>query len=90
MILLLRWRHIVALSDYQANESFLETAVQFDMSEDVKQLGYKFYGRPAGYGVATFYVLVPANATGLGPKEDGFQSKKEASLHRQTEKTLFF
>lgn len=54
--------------DYQVNESFLETALEY---ENVRKLssnhGYKFYGRPAAYGIATLYVIVPANLSGLGP-----------------------
>ena len=54
--------------DYQVNESFLETAVEY---ENVRRLarnnGYRFTGRPAAYGMATFYVMIPANTSGLGP-----------------------
>src|SRR6056300_1616936 len=54
--------------DYQVNESFLETALEY---ENVRRLarntGYKFTARPAAYGMATFYIMVPANTTGLGP-----------------------
>ena len=54
--------------DYQVNESFLETALEY---ENVRKLarntGYKFTGRPAAYGMATFYVMIPAATTGLGP-----------------------
>ena len=48
--------------DYQVNESFLETAVEY---ENVRRLarntGYSFTGRPAAFGIATFYVVIPAN-----------------------------
>ena len=54
--------------DYQVNESFLETALD---SENVRRLakryGYKYLGNPAAYGTATFYVIVPAASSGLGP-----------------------
>ena len=54
--------------DFQANESFLETALQYDNVRRLSaQLGYKFYGRPAVYANLTFYILVPAAASGLGP-----------------------
>lgn len=46
----------------------METALEY---ENVRRLarntGYKFTGRPAAYGMATFYVMVPAASTGLGP-----------------------
>jgi len=54
--------------DYQVNESFLETAIEYDnVRRLARQYGYKFSGRPAAFGMATFYVLVPASSTGLGP-----------------------
>ena len=54
--------------DYQVNETFLNTAIEYD---NIRQLaenyGYKFRPRPAAYGIATFYVVIPAAPTGLGP-----------------------
>jgi len=54
--------------DYQVNESFLDTALEY---ENVRKLssnyGYNFYSRPPALGTATFYVSVPANLSGLGP-----------------------
>ena len=54
--------------DYQVNESFLETAVEY---ENVRRLsrdtGYTFSGSPPAYGTAAFYVIVPASSAGLGP-----------------------
>ena len=54
--------------DYQANESFLDTANEFDnVVKLTRQMGYKYKGRPSTYGYVSFYVMVPANSTGLGP-----------------------
>lgn len=54
--------------DYQVNETFLDTALEY---ENVRKLarntGYNFTGRPAAYGMATFYIMVPAASSGLGP-----------------------
>lgn len=54
--------------DHKFNETFIDTAVEY---ENVRRLarnaGYKFYGRPTAYGLATFYVIVPATTSGLGP-----------------------
>ena len=53
--------------DYQVNESFLETAVEYDnVRRLAKNTGYNHTGRPAAFGIATFYVVVPANSSGLG------------------------
>ena len=44
--------------DYQANECFLDTAVEYDNVVRIgRQLGYKFRGNPSSYGVATFFIL---------------------------------
>jgi len=54
--------------DYQANESFLDTSVEYDNILRLgKQAGYKFRGNPSSYGIATFYVSVPAEITGHTP-----------------------
>jgi len=50
--------------DYQANESFLETSIEYDnIVKHARQMGYKFSGTPMTYGECTFYILIPA-ATG--------------------------
>tara|TARA_R100000005_G_scaffold95914_1_gene79518 strand:+ start:1171 stop:2961 length:1791 start_codon:yes stop_codon:yes gene_type:complete len=57
--------------DYQANESFLTTAIEFDnVVKLAKQMGYKYQESHSSVGTVTFYILVPARATGLGPDPD--------------------
>ena len=54
--------------DYNVNESFLDTAYQFNnILRHGRVLGYKYTGRPSTYGKAALFVLVPASQTGLGP-----------------------
>jgi hypothetical protein len=54
--------------DYQANESFLETAVEYDnVLRLARQMGFKLNRNPSSYGVLTFYIQVPANPNSLGP-----------------------
>ena len=57
--------------DYQINESFLTTATDYN---NVKRLaetvGYKKRGNPSTFGIASFYIIVPANTSGLGPTTD--------------------
>jgi hypothetical protein len=54
--------------DYQANESFLDTASEFEnVLKIAKQMGYKHNLGSTSTGIATFYVSVPANSSGLGP-----------------------
>jgi hypothetical protein len=51
--------------DYQANESFLDTAVEFtNIRKHAKAMGYSFAGVPVSYGLASFFILVPANTDG--------------------------
>jgi len=76
--------------DYQVNESFLETALEYDnVRRLAKQYGYKFSGRPAAYGVATFYVLVPARTTGLGPNSEYVPTLKRGSEYASEDGTSF-
>jgi hypothetical protein len=54
--------------DYQANETFIETAIEYDNILRLgRQLGYKFKGANSSYGTAVFYVMVPSSTSGIGP-----------------------
>lgn len=54
--------------DYQANESFLESALEYENVLRLgEQLGYKFRGAPSSVGTVTLYVSVPASPSGAGP-----------------------
>ena len=51
--------------DYQANETFIETALQKNnLIKIAKQMGYKMGGSPASSGICAFYVSVPAQSNG--------------------------
>ena len=57
--------------DYNVNESFLDTAYQYNnIIRHGRILGYKSQGRASTYGQATLYILVPASAVTLGPDKD--------------------
>lgn len=57
--------------DYQANESFLDTAVEYDnLLKLGKQVGFKFEQTPSSQGTINLFLLIPAAATGLGPDPD--------------------
>jgi len=54
--------------DYQANETFLETAAEYENILKIgKQLGYRFRSSPPSVGTAAFYIMIPALSSGLGP-----------------------
>lgn len=56
------------LLDYSVNESFLDTALEYNnIIKHGKAFGYKYRGNPSSYGTATFYITVPAQSYGLGP-----------------------
>lgn len=57
--------------DYQANESFLETAIEYENIIKLgRQLGYKFQGSPTSYGTVALYITVPASTTSPVPDTD--------------------
>ena len=71
--------------DYQASESFLHTAVEYNNIIKLgRQLGYKFQGAPSSYGVATFYALIPAVTSGLGPDTRYMPLMKKGSAFKAT------
>ena len=54
--------------DYQANESFLDTAVEYNNILRLgKQFGYKLKANPSSHGIATFYIMIPATSDGTQP-----------------------
>ena len=54
--------------DYNVNETFLDTAYQYEnIIRHGRVLGYKDTGRASTYGRVALFVLVPASPTGLGP-----------------------
>jgi hypothetical protein len=56
--------------DYQANESFLSTALQYEnIASMAKGLGFKFPGAPAAHGIAAVFCQVPASPLGSRPDE---------------------
>ena len=55
-------------TDYQANESFLQTAIEYNnIIKLARQLGYKFNAAPTSHGIVTLYILVPPSTAGAGP-----------------------
>tara|TARA_R110000824_G_scaffold207590_2_gene393076 strand:+ start:1656 stop:3452 length:1797 start_codon:yes stop_codon:yes gene_type:complete len=66
--------------DYQANESFLDTATERDnIIRIAKEHGYKYQGAATTVGEVTFYALIPANTSGLGPDSRYFPILKKNS-----------
>jgi len=76
--------------DYQANESFMDTALEFkNVVKHAKQLGYKFDKIASSHGIASIFVLVPANVIGLGPDRRYIPLLKKGSTFSTTNGNQF-
>jgi len=76
--------------DYQANESFMDTALEFkNVVKHAKQMGYKFDKVPSSHGIASFFILVPANAVGLGPDTRYIPTLKKGSTFATKDSNQF-
>ena len=70
--------------DYQANESFVDTSIEYDnVVNHARRLGYKYRGNPTSTGMATFYVMIPANNLGT-PDTDYMPILKRGSIFSST------
>ena len=68
-------------TDYQANESFLDTAIELANVERIaKQMGFKRPGAAQSTGFVDFFMLVPASTTQAGPDAGYLPILKENSL----------
>ena len=57
--------------DFQANECFLDTAVETNNIIKLgRQVGYEYTTAASSFGTCTVYVLVPANTNGIGVDEN--------------------
>ena len=66
--------------DYQANESFLDTSVEFsNLRKHARALGYSYSGTPVSYGIASFFILVPANVDGTAPDSSYIPTLKKGA-----------
>jgi phage-related baseplate assembly protein len=54
--------------DYQANESFLDTAIEFNnVRKHARALGFKYAGSPSTYGILSLFCMIPSNSDGTAP-----------------------
>ena len=76
--------------DYQANESFLSTAVEYDnVVKLARSLGYKLQTNPSSFGVLTCYILVPTESNTVAPDENYMPILKRGSTFSSTNGTFF-
>mgnify|MGYP003640657875 FL=1 len=68
-------------TDYQANESFLDTAIELpNVQRLAKQMGYKQPGASTSTGICNFYILIPVSTTNGGPDTNYIPILKRGSL----------
>jgi len=76
--------------DYQANESFLDTAIEYkNIAKLAKQLGYKYESTPSSTGEVAFHVLIPANAAGTAPDETYYPILRRGSSMSSQDQTKY-
>lgn len=67
--------------DYQANESFLDTAIEQDnVLRLARQNGFKVDLNPSSFGTVSLYILVPSRVSGQGPDPDYFPTLRRGSI----------
>lgn len=67
--------------DYQANESFIDTANEYTNVEKLaRQMGFKELEAPTSHGIVTIFILIPASQTGLGPDTSYLPVLKKGSI----------
>jgi hypothetical protein len=71
--------------DYNVNESFLDTAYQYNnVLRHGRALGYKYAGRASTFGKVAVFALVPASTTGIGPDTRYIPTLKRGSRFTST------
>jgi len=76
--------------DYNVNESFLDTAYQYDnILRHGRIMGYKYTGPNSSYGKVAIYILIPASQTGLGPDRSFIPVMKRGSTYSAQNGTQF-
>lgn len=75
--------------DYQVNESFLDTALEYDnVVRIARQLGWKYTDASTSTGKAQFYVTVPADSTGA-PDSNYYPTLRAGSDFTSIDGALF-
>lgn len=76
--------------DYTANETFLDTASEFDnILKLSKPFGFKYTENPSSHGIATFFILVPSNTDGTAPDQNYIPILKKDSVFQNSTGTSF-
>jgi len=77
-------------TDYQANESYLETSLEFsNILKIVRQYGYKYRPNASAFGEVSFFVTIPATLNGSSPNYDYAPVLRKNSTFSSTNGNLF-
>ena len=77
-------------TDYQANESFLDTALEFtNVLKLSKQLGYKYRPNASSFGDVSFFITVPTLPNEVGPDYSYAPILKQGSTFSSKDGILF-
>ena len=77
-------------TDYQANESYLETALEFsNVLKLSKQLGYKYRPNASAFGEASFFITVPTELGSVAPDYDYAPILRKGSTFATSADQLF-
>jgi len=76
--------------DYQANESFMSTAIEYDnVLKIARTLGYKIQTNPSSYGTVILYILIPTESNTVAPDTNYMPILKRGSTFSSTNGTSF-
>ena len=76
--------------DYQANESFLTTSMEFhNILKLSQELGYKYKPYPSSFGICNFYITIPAETNFPGPDDSYKPILKKGSTFYSTGNVIF-
>lgn len=68
-------------ADFQANESFLDSAIRYEnVNRLAETMGYRYQPSANSTGLAAFYILVPANTSTRGPNLSYFPILQRGTL----------
>jgi len=76
--------------DYQTNESFLATAVEYkNVTKLAEQMGYKWRASTPAAGMLTLYAQIPVESTTVGPDSNYMPVIKKGSTFMSTNLSMF-
>jgi len=77
-------------TDYQANESYLDTAMEFNnVLRLAKHMGYKYKPNASSFGYASFFVTIPSLSNSTAPDYSYAPILKKGSLFASTTGVMF-